>query len=205
MTSFADSVHCREFADTDVFPVYRGWDFGLSPACVFTQLLPNGQWRIFDEVIATRMGARAMGEQVIQHINTKYPKHSVEGDFGDPAGRTPGEADEKTCFQILGEMGIQMEAGDQTIERRLDSVRSRLSKLIDGEPALLVHPRCKVVRKALRGGYRYRRLQVSGERFTNKPEKDAYSHPMDALQYAATRLFQAADMDMHIPRVIKAA
>nr|ANO58158.1 hypothetical protein [uncultured Gammaproteobacteria bacterium] len=201
---FVDSVHCKEY-ETQGFPVYRGWDFGLSPACVFTQLLPNGQWRIFDEVIATRMGARAMGEQVIQHMNTNYPHLNIAGDYGDPAGKTPGEADEKTCFQILRAMDIYIEAGDQTLERRLDGVRSRLNKLIDGAPAFLVHPRCKVVRKALRGGYKFRRLQVSGERYTNKPEKDAFSHPMDALQYVATRLFQVADMDMPMPRVIKAA
>lgn len=204
---YTDSIHCREFEVIPSVPVYRGWDFGLSPACVYTQLMPNGQWRIFDEVIATRMGARAMGEEVIQHTNVNYPGMKIEGDYGDPAGRTPSETDEKTCFQILRAQDIDIEAGEQNLERRLDAVRSRFNRMIDGEPAVLVHPRCKTVRKAFRGGYKFRRLQVSGNRFTDKPDKDSFSHPMDAVQYVATRLFTVdeSNMDMRVPSVIKAA
>jgi hypothetical protein len=35
------------------------------------------------------------------------------------------------------------------------------------------------------GGYCYKRLQVSGERYRDVPDKNSYSHPHDALQYAA--------------------
>ena len=204
---YTDQVHCKEFEVVKGLPIYRGWDFGLSPACVFTQLMPNGQWRIFDEVIATRMGARAMGEQVIQHTNVTYPDTLIDGDYGDPAGRTPGEADEKTCFQILQGQGIDIEAGEQNVERRLDAVRSRFNRMVDGAPSILIHPRAKTIRKAFRGGYKYRRLQVSGERYTDKPDKDAFSHPMDALQYVATRLFNVDQgrYEERIPQVIKAA
>ena len=204
---YSDHVHCKEFEVVKGLPIYRGWDFGLSPACVFTQLMPNGQWRIFDEVIATRMGARAMGEQVIQHTNVTYPDTLIDGDYGDPAGRTPGEADEKTCFQILQGQGIDIEAGEQNVERRLDAVRSRFNRMVDGAPSILIHPRAKTIRKAFRGGYKYRRLQVSGERYTDKPDKDAFSHPMDALQYVATRLFNVDQgrYEERIPQVIKAA
>ena len=37
--------------------------------------------------------------------------------------------------------------------------------------------------KGFQGGYCYRRMQVSGERFDDKPEKNMYSHIHDALQY----------------------
>lgn len=204
---YVDSIHCKEFEIASSIPVYRGWDFGLSPACVYTQLMPSGQWRIFDEVIATRMGARSMGEQVVQHTNMQYPDLTIEGDYGDPAGRTPSETDEKTCFQILRSLEIDIEPGEQNLERRLDAVRSRFNRMIDGEPAILVHPRCKTIRKAFRGGYKFRRLQVSGDRYTDKPDKDQFSHPMDAVQYVATRLFTVDEKnrDDRVPNVIKAA
>lgn len=204
---YVDSIHCKEFEIASSIPVYRGWDFGLSPACVYTQLMPSGQWRIFDEVIATRMGARSMGEQVVQHTNMQYPDLTIEGDYGDPAGRTPSETDEKTCFQILRSLDIDIEPGEQNLERRLDAVRSRFNRMIDGEPAILVHPRCKTIRKAFRGGYKFRRLQVSGDRYTDKPDKDQFSHPMDAVQYVATRLFTVDEKnrDDRVPNVIKAA
>jgi hypothetical protein len=37
--------------------------------------------------------------------------------------------------------------------------------------------------RAFEGGYQYRRLQVSGERYTDTPNKNKYSHVSDALQY----------------------
>jgi hypothetical protein len=45
------------------------------------------------------------------------------------------------------------------------------------------------LRKGFQGGYQFRRLQVSGERYGDKPEKNIYSHPHDALQYVCTRVF----------------
>src|SRR5574343_1122634 len=47
---YLDSMHCC--ADIEVIkgrPIYRGWDFGLTPACVFSQLSPRGQWMRSEE------------------------------------------------------------------------------------------------------------------------------------------------------------
>ena len=33
------------------------------------------------------------------------------------------------------------------------------------------------------GGYQYKRMEVSGERYADKPDKNMYSHIHDALQY----------------------
>jgi hypothetical protein len=39
-------------------------------------------------------------------------------------------------------------------------------------------------RKALAGGYKYKRMAVAGqERFQDKPDKGRYSHVADSLQY----------------------
>ena len=38
-------------------------------------------------------------------------------------------------------------------------------------------------RKGFNGGYRYARVGGSGNRFHEKPLKNEYSHPHDALQY----------------------
>ena len=56
--------------------------------------------------------------------------------------------------------------------------------MIDGQPGLLVSPRCKVTRKVMAGGYCYKRVQVTGdERFHDKPDKNKFSHPCEAGQY----------------------
>ena len=55
---------------------------------------------------------------------------------------------------------------------------------MDGGPALIISPKCKYVRKGLAGAFCYRRVQVAGdERYTDEPEKNAWSHPVEALEY----------------------
>jgi hypothetical protein len=41
-----------------------------------------------------------------------------------------------------------------------------------------------MIRKGLQGGFCYRRIQVSGEKYTDEPDKNEYSHPVEALEYA---------------------
>jgi len=42
------------------------------------------------------------------------------------------------------------------------------------------------LRQGFRSGYQYRKMQVSGDaRFEDKPLKNKFSHPHDALQYMA--------------------
>jgi len=69
---------------------------------------------------------------------------------------------------------------------RLDTVTACLTRTLgEGRPGLLLSPRCKVLRKAFNSGYRCRRVQIDNtERYEDKPEKNEWSHPMDALQYA---------------------
>ena len=53
-----------------------------------------------------------------------------------------------------------------------------------GEPAFILDPSCKVLRRGFNGGYHFKRMQISNEhRFKEKPNKNEYSHPHDALQY----------------------
>ncbi|WP_338030241.1 hypothetical protein [Gluconacetobacter tumulicola] len=186
---YNDGFHCQECRTVPALPVYRGWDFGLTPACVFTQMLPSGQWIVVDELVSDAMGIERFAEIVGRHSAQHFPDTRFV-DIGDPAGMQKAQTDERTCFEILHARGIAIAPGMQTLAIRLESVRRPLRTLLDGAaPGFVLHPRCTTVRRALMGGYQYRRVQVSGERYTDRPEKNRWSHVMDALQYVATRLF----------------
>jgi hypothetical protein len=62
-------------------------------------------------------------------------------------------------------------------------VQSNFRTLLDGEPALVIHPDAKILRRACLDGYHYRKLQVAGQRYDDKPNKNEYSHPAEGLQY----------------------
>lgn len=185
---YNDNLHCQPCQPMKGRTIYRGWDFGLTPSCVFTQLTTNGRWLVLDEKNATSMGADKFSDEVKIHSNERFPGYQFE-DYGDPAGNTPSQADEKTCFQILRAKNIDIQSGEQTPTLRIESVSSRLRMLVDGKPALQVDPRCKMIRKGFQGGYQFRRMQTAKEKYADKPDKNQYSHPHDALQYVATKLF----------------
>lgn len=197
---YTDAFHCpadQRHWPQPVFglPIYRGWDFGLTPACVFTQITPRGQWIIFDELVADAIGAIGadrFSDLVLNHSARNYPGFTFR-DVGDPAGMQRGQSDERTCFQVLHAKNILIEPAIQTLQIRLESVRRPLQMITEGgRPQFLLHPRCKMLRRAMMGGYHFRRLRVSGERYANEPEKNAYSHVADALGYVGTRLFGVA-------------
>ncbi len=68
---------------------------------------------------------------------------------------------------------------------RRESVSVPLTNLnMQGEPNLIISPSCTFLGKALTGGYRYKRMQVSGEeKFQMKPDKSKYSHIAESLHY----------------------
>lgn len=203
---YKDALHCSDVATVKPgLAIYRGWDFGLTPACVFSQLHPSGRWVTFDELTADSLGIDRFSDQVLAHCSINYPGHRFE-DIADPSGDARKDTDERTCFAIMRGKGIEVTGGEQTLAIRTESVKWALRQLVDGQPMVQIHPRCKKLRKGYQGRYKYRRVQVSVERYVDEPEKDEYSHPHDANQYVATRLFagrvRAAGVDLARPEPV---
>ncbi len=169
-------------------PIAMGFDFGLTPSCIIGQIMPTGQLRIIDELVAERMGLdNFLKEVIIPHLKANYPHHKRENIqvFGDPAGVAASDTDERTCFQSLWEQHFEAEpASTNKPITRWDSVRWFLSRLTAGQPAFLLSPTCKILKKGFISGYHFKQLNVSGEtRYQEKADKNSYSHPHDALQY----------------------
>lgn len=185
---YSDIIHCAEVKPIRGLPIHRGWDFGLTPSCVFTQLSPLGNLNVLDEIVSDNLGIDRFSDRVSAHSGANYPNFAFT-DTGDPAGKQRAQTDEKTCFQILQAKGIDIESGVQTLALRLESVKKTLRTIANAKPVLQLDPKCKTLRKGFQGGYQYRRIQVSVEKYTEEPDKNMYSHPHDALQYVTARLF----------------
>lgn len=188
---YSDEAHLRDNVEpVPGIRIYRGWDFGLTPSCIYSTILPDGRWLIFDEVISESMGIDRFSDQVLDHCSRSFKGSVTFEDYGDPAGETRAQTDERTCFEIMQGKGIPIEPGLQTLAIRLESVRRVLTTMINGRPQFVLHKRCKTVRKALLGGYHYRRLATRSERYTMEPEKNhPFSDVMDCIEYVGTILF----------------
>lgn len=170
-------------------PLYLGFDFGLTPACVVVQLTARGQVRVLKEYVSEDIGIRTFAKNiVIPRLAIDFPYCKVsEWAEGDPAGEA-GDAimEELSCIGELCSLGIPTRAATTNDpDVRINSVRYFLNLMLDGKPSFLIsRENCPVLVKGFMSGYHYKRMQIGGdERYQDKPNKNKYSHPHDALQY----------------------
>ena len=181
--SFKHDVHVAkgELAIAPSLPIYVGIDFGLTPACVFAQKVRN-RWVILEELVAEDMGIVRFSDLMKQSMLRYHPRQFYI--FGDPAGDHRVQTDESTPFQILRGKGIMARpAPSNDVALRIESVSASLNRMVDGESGILIDKSCINIIRGFSGGYHYRRLQVSGERYDERPNKNRFSHIHDALQY----------------------
>jgi hypothetical protein len=186
---YVDATHCAPAPLEPVprVPIIVGLDFGLTPAAVFVQKLLFGRYRVIDELVATNMGAKRFGTELSRYIQENYPNHKFKF-AGDPAGDERSQADDRlTAYSVLRACGIDaypVWTNDPGIRR--EALADPLRRLVDGRPAVELSPKCATLRKGLAGAWCYRRKQISGvsELYHNEPEKNAYSHVCEALEYA---------------------
>lgn len=182
---FAADVHIakEEIPIAAEVPVYVGIDFGLTPAAVFAQKV-RGRWFLQSEVVAVDMGIVRFAEVLRHELSTRFAAASDVIIYGDPAGDFRAQTDESTPFHILRGAGLKaFPAPSNSVDLRLESVSSQLTKMVEGKSALLIDRRCPQLIKGFEGGYAYKRMEVSGERYADKPDKNMFSHVHDAAQY----------------------
>ncbi len=162
-------------------------DAGRTPAAILQQTMPNGQNRRIAELLTDGMGATTFGRHLRRFLDSEFEGFTFEG-VGDPAASYAArdDAEERDWLQIVSkETKIDFRpAPSNNLTVRLEAVRNELMELIDGQPAFLVSPACKGLVKGYLSGYAYRRMNVAGgARYQDVPDKNKYSHPMDADQY----------------------
>ena len=168
-------------------PIFAGWDFGLTPACVLVQVSLQGVLNVIQEFVSENMGIRQFAREIVRPaIRAAYAEFSIHG-VADPAGRARAQTDERTCMDELDSAKLPAEpARTNDFTARREAVAGFLIGPGDGTPRLLLSPSCRLLRKGFLSGYRYERIQVAGEeRYKDRPLKNEYSHVHDALQYAA--------------------
>ena len=183
-----DGLHFdASVASFDREAITLGMDFGLTPAAVLCQRDTDGQVQVFDELVSEDMGAQTFARELATKIKRDYPGRLVVG-WGDPAGEQRAQTDERTPFDVVQAAGLPVvPAPTNDYMLRREAVAGMLLRMtMTGRPALVLGPKCMSLRKAMAGGYCYRRLQVSGdEKYADKPDKGRWSHVAEALQYAA--------------------
>lgn len=184
---YNDILHSEDIKPIPGVPIALGWDFGLNPSLVIGQETANGQVRIYHELTKAGIGARQFARDIVKpFLIENYKGYEIRFSVGDPTGNNRGEGEGTSAISIINEvLGFTTEgAPTNDPTQRLDAVKSRLTRLVEGgKPAYVVDKRCTVLREGKMGGYCYARMNTSGEKYRDKPDKNEFSHLADAEQY----------------------
>lgn len=185
---FLDSMHVSETP----IGLYRGlplrlsWDFGLTPACLFSQVTPNGVLQVLWEEEYERGGIRQFATDVVKPVlANQFQGLKLSIGNADPAGDTPGQEDEQECIAILKKLKLPTQAAstNEFVPRR-QAVIDFLNRMVDGKPGFRLDKSCKRLRQGFNGGYQFSKIQAVGSTtFRERPDKNEFSHLQDCLQY----------------------
>lgn len=164
------------------YPVIVGLDFGRKPAAVFGQRNLRGNLSILDEVWELNMGLeKFLNTRVKPLLYSRFADNWIVVAV-DPSGFDKGQLTEQCAVDILKDNGFAvLRPGSNLVLPRLQAVESWLMRQIDGKPAIQIDPRCTRLIEGFRGGYCFETSKTG--KVDDKPAKNDWSHPHDALQY----------------------
>ncbi len=175
-------------------PLLRGWDFGLTPACIIAQYVGE-QLFVLHEFTAENMGADRFSTIVLNQCHINWPRWADNKvnwrDYIDPSGFFRNEDQEGTCAKVLDGKGLSCLPGPVVWETRRSAVEQLLTKQTKAGPGLVICiPTCPVSIAGFEGGYRYPEKSFDLEPGKIRPLKDKHSHPQDGLQYIAAAIIK---------------
>lgn len=187
-----------------VAPIVVGMDLGLTPAAVIGQMDPRGRVLVLDEAVSFDMGVQRFTRSVLKPLLFERFHGAPTLIVVDPAGVQRAQTDERSAVDIIKAEGLKViPARTNAVSARLNAVDDLLMRQVDGDAAFLVDPRCRRLKSAMMGGYRYK---PKGD---NLIEKNDASHIADALQYLCLHITNAevasARRDVRPVKIMSAA
>lgn len=176
-------------------PLVIGFDPGIGgSALIIGQEDMHGRLLVYDELIQRDMGARRIIDEKLKPLlRTKYREFKPVI-APDPAALNRSQSDEKS---VVDEFRKDFEIAydtDNTLTPRITSMEHYMTRLTEKGPALLIDPSCRILIRALGGGYRY---AISSKGQTSAtPDKNEYSHPADAAMYLAKHFRRVNERQM---------
>ena len=185
-SEYDDNLMAEDLEIKPNLPVIVGLDFGLTPAATFAQRLPNGRWHVLHELVTFDMGLNRFVTSLKSMLDQYYSGHEVIT-YGDPAGMARDQIFESTAFDHLKQHGILARpTHTNDFRTRREAMAMPMGRLIEGRPGFLINKSCIRLRKALAGGYHFKRVQIGTggtERYKDTPNKNEHSHIADSAAY----------------------
>jgi hypothetical protein len=131
------------------------------------------------------VGVKAHAEALKRYIAAEFPGMRIQRITCDPAGKAK-DAHAQDNIRIIRDVfrTTVLPARTNDPSTRIEAVDGCFRRLINGGPAILIHPDCKQLRMACISEYKYRKLKLPGDQYADEPMKlHPWSDLADSLQY----------------------
>ena len=170
--------------------VVVGMDFGLDASAVPTQVTSGGSLMTFPEILAEGMGLEEFIQTKLAPVlRTRFAGCSILV-VGDPSSDRRETVSQYNAFNILQRNGLAAQKSMSNDPRlREEAVRHFLMRR-DG---FFLDRDATVLHEGFTGGYQYKDVTKGAETSTvYRAVKNQFSHPHDALQYAALYYYKGS-------------
>lgn len=190
--AFSRSLHVREVAFNPNLPLLEAWDFGHHHPTVLWSQFVLGSWHVLGEINGHDQFIEDFAPWVLEQRASLFPGLREVWSCCDPAGAQQNSQGTSTsAVDVLHRHGIYPRyidgANSPTMrDAAIQKLSGGLMRLHQGQPAVQVHPRCRVFVDGLEAGYVWdtRSLSNSVSPNTRRPRKDGrYDHGQNCAEY----------------------
>ena len=197
---FSRDLHVREIEYLPDLPLIESWDFGHKhPAVSWHQLAPWGWWNILGEYLGDHKFIDEIVPLIAAMREELFGAVSELRVCCDPAG-AQGQGVRHTSVEVLNGhlrdvygpgVGAKFVTNANRPPQRewaIQQISNHMTRLVQGRPALLVHPRCINIADGFEAGYVYddRIFMQGATPNIRRPKKDGYyDHLQNTIEYVA--------------------
>ena len=196
---FIRAMHVHKIIPNPERPLILSFDYGFNhPNCMISQVLPEGNWVILDNIFGDAILIKEFAESVVHpYIVEKFPGLKIQDPcWADPAGEHKSDKSKESSAQILRMCGFNVHsrpsnASFTNYAARKNIIEKKLKTIINGKPALVVND-CEgnqIVIDGFEGGYRFPDESKYGAVREAPAADDWFEHPMNCLEYTAVNQF----------------
>lgn len=184
---YSDTIHMIDHEKikppSKDLPLICGSDNGRWSGFVIGQVDPLGRLVIFDELVSDDVNLTDFSEIIRSHMQQHYPGYRFETWIDPWAANQRGQLTDATMFKVYNKSELHPRVSNTGSPLTMvEAVKRKLGMIIVGQPAIVISNKCKHLLAGLRGGYQYRRINVSAEKYAEKPDKGPYSHICNAFE-----------------------
>ncbi len=185
---YNDQLHCIDEKllqpPTKSLPLICGGDNGRWSGFVIGQMDPLGRLVVFDEMVSDDVSLTDFSKVLEAHMKLHYEGFKFESWLDPWAANTRGQVTDDTMFKVYNNADLHPRTSHTGSPfTMVEAVKTKFGQLLVGQPAILISSKCKSLRKGLNGGYEYKRINVSGDKYKDKPDKGMYSHICNAFEF----------------------